>query len=68
MFLNKMSQIVAVLVMPKKVPDIEKRIIEYLKKVEWPSTAEDVAKAIGVELANCPNKLIKVGSSRNSEV
>jgi len=32
--------------MPKKT-DIDKDIINYLKTVDWPSTTESVAKAIG---------------------
>ena len=48
--------------MPKKVPDIEKKIIEYLKKVEWPSTTEDVAKAIGVSWQTAQINLLKLAA------
>ena len=28
--------------------EIPKKIIEYMKTLEWPSTTEDIAKAVGV--------------------
>lgn len=28
-------------------PDFSKKILEHLKKAEWPSTTEDIAKAVG---------------------
>jgi len=42
------------------VSDIEKKIIEYLKKVEWPSTTEDVAKAISVNWQTAQIYLLKL--------
>lgn len=43
-----------------KSEDIKKRVIEHLKTLEWPSTTEDIAKAVGISWNTAQVHLLKL--------
>ena len=45
--------------MPKKL-EIDKKIIEFLKKQEWPSTTEDIAKGCNISWNTAQVWLLKL--------
>lgn len=40
--------------------EIQKKILEYLSKQEWPSTSEDIAKSVGISWNTAQLHLIKL--------
>jgi predicted ArsR family transcriptional regulator len=43
-----------------KEKEIQNKILEYLEKQEWPTTSEDIAKAIGVSWNTAQIHLVKL--------
>ena len=43
-----------------KEDEIQKKILEYLSKQEWPSTTEDIAKGIGISWNTAQLHLVKL--------
>lgn len=40
--------------------EIQKKILEYLSKQEWPSTSEDIAKGVGISWNTAQIHLVKL--------
>jgi predicted ArsR family transcriptional regulator len=43
-----------------KGEEIQKKILEYLSKQEWPTTTEDVAKGVGISWNTAQLHLVKL--------
>ena len=46
--------------MPRTIPDLDERILEFLAKMDWPVTTEEVAKALGVSWQTAHIHLLKL--------